>query len=120
MAVRARPAEPPSHPGGLWAIDRSAPLDASRDRPKRAVIRAFRFPFTAVRRDRGRVFVWGLLPRAERARVAVQRRRDGRWVTLRHVTANRHGMVRAELTVRGPARLRLATVRRGASGTWEG
>jgi len=112
------PPSRPEHPGGLYAIDRAAPLDPLRDRPKRAALRAFRFPFTGTRIDRAHVSLWALTPRAERARVAVQVRRRGRWVTLRHLTANRHGLVRAELPLRGPARLRLATLRQGASGTW--
>ncbi len=87
--------------------------------PKRAAIRAFRFPFTGTRTDRAHVRLWALTPHAERTRVAVQRRRGGRWVTIRHLTANRHGMVRAEITLRGRARLRLATVRQGASGPWD-
>ncbi len=112
------PPSRPAHPAGLYRSDRTAPLDATRDRPKPAAIRAFRFPFTGVRRDRGHVALWGLLPRPARTRVAVQQRRGGRWVTLRHLTANRHGMVRGTLALRGGARLRLATVRRGASGDW--
>ena len=115
--LRDPPARP-EHPAGLYAIDRSAPFDATRDRPKRAAIRAFRFPFTGVRRDRAHVALWGLLPRPERTRVAIQRRARGRWTTIRHVTSNPHGLVRATIALRGSARLRLATVRRGASGTW--
>ena len=113
------PPSRPEHPGGLYAIDPAAPLDPLRDRPKRAAIQAFRFPFTGTRTDRAHLRLWALTPRAERTRVAVQRRRGGRWVTVRHLTANRHGLVRAEITLRGRARLRLATVRQGASGTWD-
>lgn len=112
------PPSRPTHPAGLYAIDPAAPLDATRDRPKRAVIRAFRFPLTGVRRDRSHVALWSLVPDSRRTRVAVQRRRGGRWVTVRHVTANRSGMVRATLALRGRAHLRLAIKRRGASGTW--
>jgi hypothetical protein len=116
--VRDPPAKP-AHPAGLYEIDPNAPLDPSRDRPKPAVIRAFRFPFTGVRRDRRHVELWALLPRPASARVAIQRRRGGRWTTLRHVTANRHGVVHAIISLRGGANLRLAESSSGHSGLWK-
>jgi hypothetical protein len=115
--VRDPPAKP-DHPAGLYQIDPTAPLDPARDRPKPAVIRAFRFPFTGVRRDRRHLELWALLPRPGTARVAVQRLRGARWTTLRHVTANPHGLVHASIAMRGGAELRLATSRGGRSGPW--
>jgi hypothetical protein len=83
------------------------------------VIRAFRFPFTGVRRDRRHVELWALLPHPAAARVTIQRRRGRRWTTLRHVTANRHGLVHAIVSLRGGATLRLAAPTSGRSGAWK-
>jgi hypothetical protein len=115
--VRDPPAKP-SHPAGLYQIDPTAPLDPLRDRPKPAVIRAYRFPFTGLRRDQRHVELWALLPRPVAARVAIQRRRGGQWTTLRHVAANRHGVVHAIVPLRGGANLRLAGATNGHSGPW--
>jgi hypothetical protein len=114
--VRDPPAKP-SHPAGLYRIDPSAPFDPARDRPKPAVLRAFRFPFTGVRRDRRHVELWGLLPRPRAARVALRQRRRGRWHTLRTVKADRDGMVHVIVALRGGATLRLASAG-GHSGSW--
>jgi hypothetical protein len=116
--LRDPPAKP-DHPAGLYRIDPLAPGDPLRDRPKRAVIAAFRFPLTGVRRDSGHVGLWGLLPHPAAGRVAVQRRRAGRWRTLGHLRADRDGIVRGVVALRGRARLRLATARLGASVAWD-
>ena len=103
------------HPGGLYALDPRSPFDPARDRPKRAVLRAFSFPFTGVRRDRRHVELWALAPQR---RVAVQRLEHGRWVTWRHLDANASGLVHAVVALPGAGRLRLATARHGYSTRW--
>jgi hypothetical protein len=113
--------DPPAkeaHPAGLYRIDPAAPADPTRDRPKRAVIAAFRFPLTGARRDPRHVSVWTLLPRARAERVAVQRRHGERWVTLRHLRSDAGGVARGVVALHGAAALRISTRRQGASVEW--
>ena len=66
-----------------------------RSKPVRQVIR---FPFVALPR-RGGATVWGRTPTNGAGRVAIERRRGGRWVRVTTVSANRHGVFRR--TIRG-------------------
>jgi hypothetical protein len=109
--------DPPAkahHPAGLYAADPAAPGDAWRDRPKPAFA-AFRFPFFAQTRARGRVEVWALLPPGAGSTASLQRRQGGRWRPLATVRANGAGMVSTTLRLGGRPWLRVATRRRGAS-----
>lgn len=69
------------------------------DKPKTASLQAFRFPFVAFR-SRKRVDVWGRVPGGVRARVAVERKRKGKWRRLRVLRADTAGIFGARL--RGP------------------
>ena len=82
VAVRARPAEPArASRRALRDRPRARRSTPTRDRPKRAAIRAFRFPFTGTRRDRAHVALWGAgaarASRTPRGRAAPPRRAVG-------------------------------------------
>ncbi len=61
-----------------------------QDRPK-LILRAFRFPFVALRARRG-IRYWGRTPESEPGRVLIQSRREGGWRTLVRTRANSHGV----------------------------
>ena len=71
------------------------------DRPKPA-LRAFRFPFVALRAGRG-ARVWGRTPDSGPGRVAIQARRRGRWRRTAVLRADRHGIFQARLPRRRTA-----------------
>ena len=71
------------------------------DTPKGRSLQAFRFPFVAFR-ARKRVDVWGRVPGGTRARVAVERKRRGKWRRTRVLRADSAGIFRARLG--GPRR----------------
>ncbi|HKG36024.1 MAG TPA: hypothetical protein VKA89_06255 [Solirubrobacterales bacterium] len=71
--------------GGRLANDRAKP-----------VLRAFRFPFVALRAGRG-ARVWGRTPDSGAGRVAIQALRRGRWRRTAVLRADRHGIFQASL-----------------------
>jgi hypothetical protein len=86
----------------IWLVVRDFPRSSSTDtrfygsgayfanwRPKPAR-QAFRFPFVAERRRRGRVYVWGRAPRSDR--VAIQQRIGQRWRTQARLRTDRSGV----------------------------
>jgi hypothetical protein len=68
-------------------------------------LRAFRFPFVALRTNRG-VAIWGRTPTSKSAPVVVQQTLGGRWKRVARLTANRYGIFRARLRVPPRGRLR--------------
>jgi hypothetical protein len=66
-----------------------------RDRGK-PVLRAFRFPFVALRARRG-MRVWGRTPEAAPGRVRIELRSGGRWVPVGALRADRFGIFRGRL-----------------------
>jgi hypothetical protein len=70
----------------------------ARDRPKPA-LRAFRFPFVALRAGNG-VRVWGRTPDGEPARVVVEAMRRGAWRRAAVLRADRFGIFTALLPQR--------------------
>jgi hypothetical protein len=106
-------ADLPRHPGGLWRRD---PRGRAHDRAKPALA-AFRFPFVAVRGTERGVRVWGLLPHSGARRVAIERRRRGRWRRIGTARASAGGVIRGRLALRGAAVLR-ARARGEASPAW--
>ena len=93
---------------------RPAPRPAQARRDPRLPLPVHRRP----PRPRGTSSCGRCTPHAGAARVTIQRRRGGRWTTLRHVTANRHGLVHAIIALRGGATLRLADPSERRSGSW--
>jgi hypothetical protein len=79
--------------------------------PKLA-LRAFRFPFVALR-SRGGVLVWGRTPAGRPGAVLVERQTGKRWTLVRRLTTNRYGIFSRRFAGRmsGPLRARLATGR---------
>jgi hypothetical protein len=104
------------HPAGLYRVDRDHPLDPGHDRPK-PMLRAFRMPFVAWRRDADSVDVWGLVRVRGVRHAAIQRRRGRHWRTLADVAIDPSGMASSVLRLRGRAVLRLADSM-GTSAAW--
>lgn len=74
----------------------------AQDRPK-PIWRAFRFPFVAFTKNRGRtrgMIIWGRTPNSTRGRVAIERRLGRRWVRQGVVRANGNGMFMGFVPVR--------------------
>ncbi len=69
---------------------------------------AFRFPFVAFTNPKG-VLVWGRTPWGRRGRVAIERRRGGRWQKVVTLRSDRHGIFTRKLRTskRGFMRARL-------------
>ena len=89
--------------GGSIGLDRAKPT-----------LRAFRFPFVALRARRG-LWVWGRTPNSAPGRVAIQIRGGGRWRPVGRLRADRYGIFRACLPRRRRGLLVRAAVRREAS-----
>jgi len=82
--------------------------DISSDRPKPA-LKAFRFPFVALRTGRG-MWVWGRTPGAAPGRVTIRVRGGGRWRAVGRLEADRFGVFRAPLRRKRRGRLVRAEV----------
>lgn len=104
------------HPAGLYRIDPHHPLDPGHDRPK-PMLRAFRMPFVAWRRDVDSVHVWGMVRARGVRHAAIQRRHGRHWRTVGDVAIDHSGMAFSVLRLRGRAVLRLADPM-GTSGAW--
>jgi hypothetical protein len=66
--------------------------------------RAYRFPFVGDRKSRRRVRLWGEAPHA--GKVAIQRRKGGKFRTIRHAHAGKNRVFTGFLHLRGKAKLR--------------
>jgi hypothetical protein len=74
--------------GGLYTFGGNGRVGA----PK-AAMRAFRFPFVALKR-RGGAYVWGRTPWGKAGRVRIQKKTSRGWATVKVVRTNRNGIFR--------------------------
>jgi len=89
----------PRHPAGLWR--------AGSPGKAKPALRAFRFPFVAVRGSEREVRLWGLLPQAGPRGVAIERRRSGgRWRKIGGARVSAAGVIGGTFRLRGAATLR--------------
>jgi hypothetical protein len=82
---------------GLYFLD---------DQPKQPALTAFRFPFVTERIDQRTVRGWGKAPEAGKLRI--QRRRGGRWATVKKLNVGKGQVFLTKLRLRGKQRLRAA------------
>ena len=81
-------------------------FDDGRAKP---ALRAFRFPFVALRGGGG-IFTWGRVPTSAAADVRVERKVSGRWVAVASLQANSFGIFQKRLALpatAGPFRARV-------------
>jgi hypothetical protein len=90
--IRDTPLARSPYQSGLWFEGGTSLV---RDRPKLS-LRAFRFPFVALRAKRA-VLVWGRLPNGRSGRVAIERKVRERWQRLTVLEADRYGVFQARL-----------------------
>jgi hypothetical protein len=70
--------------------------DSLRDIRAKPALRAFRFPFVALREGR-KVLVWGRAPSSKAAEVIVERRVGGRWLRVAKLRTDRNGIFQRRL-----------------------
>jgi hypothetical protein len=75
-----------------------------RDGKPKPAYRAFRFPFVANRHGKQEVRLWGKAPRS--GKVAVQRRRNGSWRTVKTTRAGSSRIFTSKIGMRGSGKLR--------------
>jgi hypothetical protein len=90
--IRDTPLARSPYQSGLWF---EGGTSLSRDRPKLS-LRAFRFPFVALRAKRV-VLVWGRLPNGRRGDVAIERKVRKQWQRLTVLEADRYGVFQTRL-----------------------
>ena len=66
------------------------------DRAKPA-LRAFRFPFVALRQPKNRIVLWGRTPTSTAANVLIERQSSGKWKLVKKLEANRYGIFQAQV-----------------------
>jgi cellulase (glycosyl hydrolase family 5) len=90
--VRSSPGSPGiPYQGGLYRWGGQGKF--GRAKP---ALKAFRFPFVALRRPGG-AYVWGRTKGGAPGRVLVQRRTSGGWRTIARIRTNRHGLFQRRL-----------------------
>lgn len=99
--IRDTPLALSPYQSGLWF---DGGFSLARDRPKLS-LRAFRFPFVALRVRRA-VLVWGRLPNGRPGRVAIERKLKTRWTRLTVLDSDRYGIFEGRLkkSLTGPFR----------------
>ena len=95
--------------GGLYTFGGNGRVGA----PK-AAMRAFRFPFVALKRAGG-AYVWGRTPWARPGLVAIQRKSARGWVTVKKLRTNGHGIFQRRLYLRISSRGALRAKRAGST-----
>jgi hypothetical protein len=66
------------------------------DRAKPA-LRAFRFPFIALRQPKNKVFLWGRTPTSTAGSVLIERKSGAKWKRVKKLEANRYGIFKARI-----------------------
>jgi hypothetical protein len=84
---------------GLYTISKSDPTNVALDKAKPA-LRAFRFPFVALRdsKKKNTVSVWGRTPKSTAVSVQIQRKSGASWKLVKRLRANRYGIFQARFT----------------------
>ncbi len=96
--------------GGLYYRNNSG---IASDRAKPA-LRAFRFPFVALRQPKNKVLLWGRTPTSTSGNVLIERESGAKWKRVKRLKANRYGVFQARIDEPAKAtylRARLATGR---------
>ncbi len=102
-------------PAGLYAPGPGG--DVARARPK-PFLRGFTLPFDPLRVNRRQVRVWALLVHGRQPALLQRQGRRGRWHTIAHLRADRHGVLNQLLRSTAGERLRLRTGGLSSASEW--
>lgn len=97
---------------GLWY---RGDTGIESDRPKPA-LRAFRFPFVALRQPKNKVQIWGRTLESSGATVLIERKAGRYWKRIKILRANRYGIFSARL--REPAKTTYVRARLADGSDW--
>jgi hypothetical protein len=94
-AIRDEPLSSSYLQAGLYYRSESG---IASDRAKPA-LRAFRFPFVALRQPKNKVLLWGRTPTSTVGNVLIERKFGAEWKLVTRLEANRYGIFKAQIDV---------------------
>ncbi len=102
-------------PAGLYASGPGGDTALARPKP---FLQGFTLPFDPLRVNRRQVRVWALLKHARQPALLQRQGNGGRWKTVAHLRADRHGVLNVLLRLSGRERLRLRAGGISSASAW--